>query len=48
MLSHGEESARKLRSNDESIFTQNICGKNSFSLRGFALSRSGSAITGGW
>jgi hypothetical protein len=27
MLSHEDESARKLRSDDESIFTQNICGK---------------------
>jgi hypothetical protein len=27
MLSHEEESARRLRSSDESIFTQNICGK---------------------
>jgi len=45
MLSHEEESAQRLRSDDESIFTQNICGKNSFSFGGFPLSESGSVIT---
>jgi hypothetical protein len=33
MLSHEEESAQRLRSDDESIFTQNICGKKFIFIR---------------